>query len=388
MAGDLAVPVRPGGDVVTPATGLTAPLTPVRAYTWPRETFATFNPYLYLFHSALARHGVDFCGGLEINDGWLAANTSRGDALIVHWGVDHFWRAGGPGAGRQARALAGLWRYFRLARRSGVRVVWVVHDLQPHERWGLADRLGYQLLARAADLCVVHSESALAAFTARYPAARGKCQMIGMGNYDGFYPPPALRATAQEGFGIPAGRRVLIAIGMIRPYKGLETAIAALDHLPAGYHLVIAGYASDVGYRDILARQAAARADVTFLPQTISDQEFANLHAVADAVLLPYRKITGSSALLAAFTLGCGVVASDLPYFRELTAAEPTAAEFCPPDDPAALAAAVERFFAIDPDARGAAARRLADRYPWFECAAPVADFLRTGAMSGLGTAS
>ena len=58
-------------------------------------------------------------------------------------------------------------------------------------------------------------------------------------------------------------------------------------------------------------------------PQVVSDL----LHA-ADAVLLPYRRITGSGVLLQALTAGVGVVASDLPYFREVLAPEPDAGVF------------------------------------------------------------
>jgi glycosyltransferase involved in cell wall biosynthesis len=68
------------------------------------------------------------------------------------------------------------------------------------------------------------------------------------------------------------------------------------------------------------------------------------------------------------------VVASDLPYFREVLADDPTAGVFCRPDDASGLAAAVETFFAGDVPARHAAARRLADRYAWSEVIKPVAE--------------
>ena len=60
----------------------------------------------------------------------------------------------------------------------------------------------------------------------------------------------------------------------------------------------------------------------------VSDQAYSDIVAAADAVLLPYRKITGSAVLLAAWTLGRGVVASDLPYFREMADGEPESAHF------------------------------------------------------------
>ena len=49
----------------------------------------------------------------------------------------------------------------------------------------------------------------------------------------------------------------------------------------------------------------------------------------------PISESPAAGRLLAAWTLGRGVVASDLPYFREMTAADPDVARLVPPDDPA-----------------------------------------------------
>ena len=104
--------------------------------------------------------------------------------------------------------------------------------------------------------------------------------------------------------------------------------------------------------------------------------DVADLLHTADCVLFPYRKITGSGALAAAQTFGRGVVVSDLPYFREMLAAEPLAGEFFPAGDAAGLAAAVRRFFDATLAERHVASRRLADRCTWEKAVAPVAAWM------------
>ncbi len=66
------------------------------------------------------------------------------------------------------------------------------------------------------------------------------------------------------------------------------------------------------------------------------------------------------------------MVVSDLPYFHEVLDAQPDARSSPVPDDPAALAAAIGRFFEA-PEHRGLAARRLADTFAWDTVVEPVA---------------
>ena len=300
--------------------------------------------------------------------------------LLVHWGIEHFWRGRGNGFIKQCRALVGIWQYFRLVKQHKIQFVWVVHDLQHHEGPGLVDRIGYRILANAADICVLHSQSARNAFVARYPLARNKCLVLDMGNYDSVYLKTLNRDTTRKQLVTQSGRRILIACGMIRPYKGLETAVAAMQHLPAEYHLVIAGPPLIPSYVEELRAQIGNRDSVTFLPRPLDEQEFADLHEVADCVLLPYHKITGSAALLAACTLSRGVVATDLPYFRDLLALEPDAGILVPPGDPAKLAEGIQEYFTKSVEVRHAASRRIADRYPWDSVLLPLVEKLRLNA--------
>jgi beta-1,4-mannosyltransferase len=116
---------------------------------------------------------------------------------------------------------------------------------------------------------------------------------------------------------------------------------------------------------------------VRLVLETVGDDVMSDLYAAADCVLLPYRWITGSGALLTALTLRRAVVASDLPFFRSELTDEPTAGVLVPRGDVAALANGVRAFFASDVGARHAAARRLADRLAWADVVKPVAERLR-----------
>ena len=94
----------------------------------------------------------------------------------------------------------------------------------------------------------------------------------------------------------------------------------------------------------------------------------ADITGASDAVLLPYREITGSAALLTALGMGRGVVASDLPYFREILGGEANAGVVVPSREPAVWAEHVLDYLKRPVEARQRAALRLAEQYSWDRC--------------------
>jgi glycosyltransferase involved in cell wall biosynthesis len=213
----------------------------------------------------------------------------------------------------------------------------------------------------------------------RYFGLRERTVVMRHGNYDGVFPAPRPRAETLGSLGLDPVRPTLVAVGGLRRYKGFDVALAAMEHLGPEFQLVLAGWENRIepGIGEALQKLADGRANVRLLLRQIGDDELADLYGAADCVLLPYRWITGSGALLTALTLGRGVVCSDLPFFRNELADEPSAGVLVQPGDAAALASGVKEFFASDVPARHAAARRLADRLAWPEVVKPVVARLR-----------
>ena len=334
------------------------------------------NPYIELFYRALEPHGVVAVDDLNPYDRTLLARLAP-EIQVVHiqWCPERIWRGDGRGPVRSWRSLVGFARYLRRARSLGIRVLWTIHDFEHHDGDRLIDRFGYRLLARSADLCICHDVATRRAVIRRFGARPGRTVVMPIGGYDGVYPEPRSRGETLASLDIARDRRVLVCFGRVRPYKGVDVALDALASLGEPYHLIVVGAPLEAAYGRELAARAAGLSAVSLLLEEVSDQRLADLLHAADCVLLPYRRITGSSALLAALTLGRGVVASDLPFFRETLAEEPEAGVLCAPTDPIDLARAVRTFFELPADRRHAAARRIADRYAWDRVIAPVADW-------------
>ena len=339
------------------------------------------NPYFAQFYRALEPYGVTVTYTDTINDRILRKPELPVDVLHFHWGLEHIWRWRKQGRIREALGLVGWARSLRLARRRGLRVVWTAHELAPAEDGRWFDVLGYALCARAADLCICHSSHLRRLLRRRFGVSARKLVSIPIGTSFDTIPAPAGRAAAGVEFGVSASSRLLVCFGDLRPRKGIEIAVRAIGLLGDRYELVVAGSAAasihEAWLRD-LERSCRATPNVRLRIERLSEQALATLLGAADCVLLPYLHIFASSALSLSLALGRGVVASDLPYFREVLALEPKAGVLAEPGDPAALARAIEEFFSEPAAVRHEAARRLGQKLAWDKIIAPVGEWFAT----------
>lgn len=164
-------------------------------------------------------------------------------------------------------------------------------------------------------------------------------------------------------------RPYFVALGNLTPNKNLAVAIRALSRLadPA-VRLVL------IGDRPAVFDRSAFPAD----PRLIfagrrSDAEIAALLGGAQALVFPSLYEGFGIPPLEAMTLGCPVIASDIPATREVCA---DAAFYFDPADDAALAAHMSELFSRPDVARRDAGLRRADRYAWSRSVEIIEDLL------------
>ena len=335
---------------------------------WPRETK---SPYYAMFYGAMGVHGVVPVATLEPTGEWLARNDA--DAIHVHW-PESLWRQHGKSAWARLRGIRHLGRFLRAATRNGLRVIWTVHNIEPHERGDWIDNRGFKLLGRHADLLICHSRH-VAGLVSRTFAPQGDVLVMPHGNFEGVFPSPRPRASVLREFGLDPALPVVSCIGYLRPYKGLELACAAAATLGGRVQLLIAGPSFRYDLRPLRKAMAAVPHGL-LVDRRLTDQEFADLIASSDASLLPYSNVTTSGVIVASWTLNTGVIASDLPVFREMIPEPTAAARLFRTGDPESLAAAIESYLTVPLEERRRAAGEEARRYQWPTCVLPVAQWL------------
>jgi beta-1,4-mannosyltransferase len=333
------------------------------------------NPAVDLFYRAVQPLGVQCVGGFVPTVVWLDEHHGEVDALHVHW-PEPCWRQRLTERFGRLRRLKNFLEFVARVRRYGLTLVWTLHNIEPHEDVRAADRLGYRLLASAADLVICQSRAAEREFRQRYHPRR-RTLVMHRGNYDGEYPEPAPRAEVLARFGLRPDLPTVAALGRIRAYKGLEMAVAAVRRLGGRVQLVIAGQPQTGHDLTALRTSAAAVSYVRVVERQQTRQEFGDVLAASDALILPYRQITNSGLFYAAMTFARGVVASDLPFFREMLAGHPDAGRLFPVNDAQALAQAIEAYLRVPEERRRRAARAFADEHAWDRVVAPAAAAIR-----------
>lgn len=213
-------------------------------------------------------------------------------------------------AARGGVAVFPAWTFFtapclgwiaRYVRQRGVEVVGIVHNVADHEgSWWKARLMRWQIAA--SDRVVTHSED-----LARGVRDTGFAGAITIEPHPPFTDFPAATELLP-----PEHALELLCFGLVRPYKGVDIALEAmaLADLPDA-RLTVAGevWPDAEGVR----MAAATLPQVELIDGYIPDQQAAELFARADALLLPYRSVTGSGVLAMARHYRLPVIASDLP---------------------------------------------------------------------------
>jgi phosphatidylinositol alpha-mannosyltransferase len=168
-------------------------------------------------------------------------------------------------------------------------------------------------------------------------------------------------------------RPVIFFCGLLRRYKGIEPACDAAQRLGDRVQFVVAGRPKPSGDRSYWQEMVNKVPGAVLIDRGLDDQEFADLIAASDVVLQSYTRITGSGLLLAAWTFGTGVVASDLPFFREMLGDHPDAGLLFPSGDGAAMAERIMEYLAIPEERRRAGVEAAAAAHSWDRCIEPVA---------------
>ena len=134
-------------------------------------------------------------------------------------------------------------------------------------------------------------------------------------------------SAAKARLGYPPDAVVLSLFGFIAPYKGHDTAIRALRHLPSNYHLAIVGdlHPESRGNRALNQALSLAERSRTLARRVrvtgYAESETVDLyHAATDLCLAPYHDgaLSGSAAITWALSSGKPVIASKIPSFCEI----------------------------------------------------------------------
>jgi glycosyltransferase involved in cell wall biosynthesis len=259
-----------------------------------------------------------------------------------------------------------LWSVVRLCRRqTGLRVLFICHNVLPHEeRW--IDRHLTRWALGQGDAFIVHSERDREDLLRLLPGADVRRSVLpSYQRLSGEAPSPG---EARRRLGLGGRQEVLLFFGFVREYKGLRYLLEAMPQIldSQDAHLLVVGEFWDDPEpyrRQVKALGLGGR--VTIVDRYVPDGELGTYFAAADLVVLPYVDATQSAVVQLAFGFGVPVVTTEVGGLAEVV--EDGATGFLvPPQDGGALAAAVVRYFQEGLGAgMRANIRAQAERFSW-----------------------
>lgn len=254
--------------------------------------------------------------------------------LNIHWTTPILQYATGPfrAAIELDRFSAALHKF----RTAGGRLVWTLHNVLPHEaRHVWAETQLAQLLADRAD--AIH---ALSEITARQASEvlrldPRRVVVIEHSSYVGQYPDWISREAARSQLGLSSTDKVLVALGGIRPYKGLGRLLDVFHELAdedPSLHLLVAGKPAATQETAGLQRRCEQSSRVISEFSHVPDDQLQVWFGAADLAVLPYSRILNSGVFWLAQSFGLPIVGPRTGALLDL-ADEPHVRLFNPRDD-------------------------------------------------------
>jgi len=274
---------------------------------------------------------LDSLGPLSWRRTASAIAATAPDAVLCHWWQPFFGPALGGVLGRVAALAPASCRLL------------LCHNVLPHERRRLDVALARRAFARAQGF-LVHSESDAAVLRALLPEAR--LRVHPHPSYDALLEGAPSREAAREALGIAAEARMLLFFGYVRAYKGLDLALRALARLedPRLELWVVGEFYEPLAETEALIAELGLSRRVRIVNRYVPNEEVGRYFRAADLVLQPYRSATQSGIAQIALAAGRPVLATRVGGLPEQIA-DGVSGLLVPPEDPAALAAAIARFF-------------------------------------------
>ncbi|HXH77835.1 glycosyltransferase family protein [Nocardioides sp.] len=254
--------------------------------------------------------------------------------LNIHWTTPIMQYATGPfrAAIELDRFSAALHKF----RTAGGRLVWTLHNVLPHEtRHVWAETQLAQLIADRAD--AIH---ALSEITARQASEvlrldPRRVVVIEHSSYLGRYPHWISRDAARKQLGLGPDDKVLVALGGIRPYKGLGRLLDVFHELAEddpSLRLLVAGKPAQTQETAGLQRRCEQSSRVISEFSYVPDDQLQVWFGAADLAVLPYSRILNSGVFWLAQSFGLPIVGPRTGALLDL-ADEPHVRLFNPRDD-------------------------------------------------------
>ncbi|MGB8900397.1 MAG: glycosyltransferase, partial [Methylocella sp.] len=274
------------------------------------------NPVIPLMCDGISHAGAEI---VDVPDPCRLSGADF-DIFQLHWPELFWWGRGRKGVAIKSwQIIAAL----RNLKQQGVRIVWMVHNLEPHEmgRWQRIIWSYYQReLCRLASGFLTLCPSTISLVHAAFPRfARIPRGFAWHPAYTNVTVPDSVREETRAALHFDGSTQVFACLGLIRAYKGIDKLVRAFRQLPdADVGLIVAGAAADNEIRQRVSGEAEGDPRIRLDFRFLEEAELRAYTAASDVIVLPYLRYLHSGSLVHALSGQRMVLTPDTPFAHDL----------------------------------------------------------------------
>jgi glycosyltransferase involved in cell wall biosynthesis len=265
----------------------------MRIVAYPAFKNFRHNPYNHMLYTQVVN-----CGHTIIEYDKKSRGTPPCDVFHFHW-PEFFIRRKGFYSTIKSTLRALL--FFDRMKKSGVKIVWTIHNLKPHEKYyPFLEDFYWTGMTKRLDGIIALSEDGLRLAREQFPAiAKTPSFVIPHGHYRDIYPQTTTRSAARQQLGIAPSTRVVASVGQLRPYKNIPELIRVYRSIDQrDTILLIAGKPVGSGIDGEIRSAAGKDVRIRLFLGWIDDNELQQYLKAADLLVFPFRDILNSGSAL------------------------------------------------------------------------------------------
>ena len=201
------------------------------------------------------------------------------------------------------------------------KVVWTLHNIMPHNIGHLNfNRWVRHFFAKQCEWVRVFSDDSILRATKELGINKEKFIVVPEGDYTSVYPNTITQQEARNELNLAQDSKVLLSLGYIKPYKGIERLIEIFSKIKDKHvKLIIAGQIMDQVYFDNLQNNITRLDDkrIQLLGVFIPVEKLQIYYNAADVVVLPFDKVENSGSAIMAMGFRKPIVAPKMGVLKK-----------------------------------------------------------------------
>ncbi|MBV6389019.1 MAG: hypothetical protein JNIBNLAF_00615 [Nitrosomonas europaea] len=279
------------------------------------------NPYQNLLYENIKKEykvaNIGFSPS-QLNREYLKCKRGSYSILHMHW-LHAFYSPA------DKNSVDNFLNTIKYAKDLNYKIIWTAHNLLPHEHSVQSEEVHRYVRQNIINLCdhiLVHDCTAKKALIETFNIDEKKLYITPHGLYDVNESSKSKEIIKTE-LGLPVNSFVILLLGRIRKYKGIDKAILAFNKAckrvgkDNNIILLVAGFPDDKELDNFILSFSEENTNIRYINRELTSDEVNDLFGISDISCLPYESGLTSGIAYMSISHKIPMLVTDLPFLAE-----------------------------------------------------------------------